>query len=150
MAWPNSRGSPQMPNDRIKRTLEALWAKAGADPAALDDVTVTGADPVLPSIFRVGEASASTIAAVAAAAAELWRLKTGEQQDVKVDVRAAATAFRSERYLTVNEGFPPSPWGPLSGYFRTADDRFVQLHANFPHHHSGLWISSVVPTIEKP
>jgi crotonobetainyl-CoA:carnitine CoA-transferase CaiB-like acyl-CoA transferase len=47
-------------------------------------------------------------------------------------------AFRSERYLMIDGQAPPSPWGPLSGYFRTADDRYVQLHANFPHHHAGL------------
>ncbi len=27
-----------------------------------------------------------------------------------------------------------SGWAPLSGYYRTADDRFIQLHCNFAHH----------------
>ena len=104
-----------MGNDRIGETLESLWTHAGCDPSALDRIEINGNDPILPSIFRVGEVAGATIAAVGAAA-----------------------AFRSERYLRVAGQTPPSPWGPISGYYSTADGRFVQLHANFPHHNDGL------------
>ena len=122
----------------LHQTLAALWSAADCNPNALNRVRIRGTDPVLPSIFRVGEAAASSIAAVGAAAAELFRLRTGRTQDVTVDTRAAAMAFRSERYVLIDEVRPPSPWGTLSGYYRTKDDRYVQLHANFPHHHQGL------------
>jgi hypothetical protein len=58
----------------------------------------------------------ATIAATGLAAAELWRLRTGRAQTAAVDVRAAAAAFRSERYVRV-EGRPfggnvePDLWG---------------------------------------
>lgn len=120
------------------RVLAKLWEQAGCDPAALGDVTLTGGDPILPGRFKVGTAALATIGAAALAAAEIWRLRTGTRQAVSVEARAAAASFRGERYLRVDDARPPDPWGKLSGYYRTADDRFVQLHCNFPHHEAGV------------
>ena len=97
-------------NGSQKETLESLWSQAGCDPIGLDNVQIDGSDPILPSIFRVGEAAGATIAAVGAAAAELWRRRSGETQTVNVDLRAAPTAFRSERYLKIAGQSPASPW----------------------------------------
>ncbi len=118
--------------------LETVWRLAGFDPSALEQVRLIGDDPVLPSIFRVGAAAMASVGAVGAAAAELHRQRTARAQSVSVEARAAANVFRSERYVLVDDEPLPSPWGPVSGYFRTRDDRYVQLHANFPHHHEGL------------
>ena len=38
----------------------------------------------------------------------------------------------------IDEARPPSPWGPLSRYYRTGDDRRAVACQNFPHHHEGL------------
>ncbi len=86
--------------------LADIWSSAASPPAALADVTLTGADPVLPSSFRVGAAAQATIAASALAAAELWRLRGGRRQGVALDMRHAAVEFRSERYLRVDGGPP--------------------------------------------
>src|SRR5204862_3737940 len=56
---------------------------------------------------------------------------------VTVDRRHAAVAFRSERHLRLAGQAPGSPWGPIAGTYRTADDGWVQIHANFPHHEAG-------------
>ena len=72
----------------------------GGDPAALEQVTVTERDPVLPAASSSAPAAAN-IWAAALAAAELWRLRCAAHQPVAVDMRAAAAAFRSERYLGV-------------------------------------------------
>jgi crotonobetainyl-CoA:carnitine CoA-transferase CaiB-like acyl-CoA transferase len=120
------------------RALAALWQHAGGDPAALARVRLSGGDPILPGRFKVGTAALATIGAAALAAAELWRIRTGRAQDVAVDARAAAASFRGERYLRVGDAPPPEPWGRLSGYYRTGDGRFVQLHCNFPHHAAGV------------
>jgi crotonobetainyl-CoA:carnitine CoA-transferase CaiB-like acyl-CoA transferase len=93
-----------------------------------------GDDPVLPGVFRVGAAALASIGAAGLAATEVWRLHTGRPQTITVDVRRAAAAFRSERYLRVGPGPPPALWDPLAGYYRTVDGRWVQLHTNFPHH----------------
>ncbi|MEO6469466.1 MAG: CoA transferase [Acidimicrobiia bacterium] len=36
------------------------------------------------------------------------------------------------------DGQPVPQWADLSGYYRTADGRMVQLHCNFPHHAAGV------------
>ena len=114
--------------------LADLWSLAGCDPAALGRMELTGHEPVLPSIFRVGTAAQASIGAAALAASELWRLRTGRGQGVAVDMRAAGMAFRSERYLIINGKPGPAEWDEIAGYYRTADGRFVQLHTNLPHH----------------
>jgi hypothetical protein len=45
--------------------LADVWARVGGDPAALAQVRLTGDDPVLPGVHRVGTAAAATIAAAA-------------------------------------------------------------------------------------
>ena len=117
--------------------LAGLWKIAGGDASALERVTITGADPVLPTNFKIGTAASATIAATALAAAELWRQRTGRAQTVGVDMRAAVAAFRSERYLRVN-GEAPHERDPLFGFYRTVDGRWVQIHSNFPHHRERL------------
>ncbi|NKB69808.1 MAG: CoA transferase [Candidatus Latescibacteria bacterium] len=121
-----------------QQALAQLWQLADGPPAALTQATIDGQDPVLPSIFRVGTAAAATAAATGLAATELWRQRTGRPQTTSVDMRAAGIAFRSERYLRINDGPPPNSWDELAGYYRTGDDDWVQLHTNFPHHRQGF------------
>ena len=118
--------------------LDRLWTQAGGDPAALPRVTLTGADPVLPTDFQIGTAAAAVIAAGALAATELWRLRTGRAQTVSVDTRAAVAAFRSERFLRVDGQLPPDVRGGIFGFYRTRDDRWMQIHGALPHHREGI------------
>ncbi len=118
--------------------LAALWRDAGLPDAALDDIALTGAEPVLPSSFAVGTAAQATIAAAALAAAEIWRLRTGRRQRVSVDMRRATIEFRSEHYLSVDGLAPDKIWDDISGLYRCGDGRWVRLHTVLPHHRSGL------------
>jgi len=117
--------------------LGELWRWAGEDPRALEQATLTGGDPVLPGNFKLATAAMASIAAAGLAAAELWRLRTGRRQRLTVDARAAATAFRSERYLRVDGRPPGDTWHPVSGFYRAADGRFILLHCNLPHLREG-------------
>ncbi len=108
----------------------ALWRDAGFDDAALGDIQLTGAEPVLPSSFAVGTAAQATIAAAALAAAELWRLRTGRRQRVSVDMRRAAIEFRSERYLRVDGKAPDEYHDDIGGLYRCGDGRWARLHTN--------------------
>src|SRR5205814_96118 len=76
--------------------LAGLWSTAGGDAAALGRLTFTGADPALPTNFKIGTAASATIGATALAATELWRQRTGRAQTVTIDTRAAIAAFRRE------------------------------------------------------
>ncbi|MBV8095363.1 MAG: CoA transferase [Acetobacteraceae bacterium] len=116
----------------------SLWTAAILPPAALDSLKLRGADPVLPSSFHVGEAAATATGLSALAAAELWHMRSGRRQQVSVDFRHAAAAFRSDRYLRVNGRPMPEAWDRIAGLYRCGDGNWVRLHTNFPHHRDGM------------
>ncbi|SFI77143.1 CoA transferase [Bradyrhizobium sp. Gha] len=118
--------------------LKAVWTSAGGDVAALARVRLTGEEPQIPSSFRVAAAGQTTIAAAGLAAAEIWRLRSGEAQDVTVDMRHAVVECRSERYLRLDDKPPPPAWDAIAGVYRTGDGRFVRCHTNFPHHREAV------------
>uniref|UniRef100_E6VFT3 L-carnitine dehydratase/bile acid-inducible protein F n=1 Tax=Rhodopseudomonas palustris (strain DX-1) TaxID=652103 RepID=E6VFT3_RHOPX len=118
--------------------LTDLWTSVGGDAAALDRVTLTGDEPQLPSSFRVDAAAQVAIAASGLAAAEIWAMRSGQMQDVSVDIRHAAIECRSERYLRRNDEAPTSFWDPIAGVYQVKDGRYVRLHTNFPHHRDAV------------
>src|ERR1700730_14395047 len=118
--------------------LAELWTSTGGERSALDCLTLTGDEPQLPSSFRVAAAAQVSIAAAGLAAANVWQLRSGQSQDVAVDMRHAVVECRSERYLRV-DGKPPGPaWDAIAGIYKTGDGRFVRLHTNFPHHRDAV------------
>lgn len=121
-----------------RAVLSTIWTGLGHDPAALDRVDLTGAEPVLPSSFAAGTAMQASVAASALAAAEAWRARTGKAQRVGVDMRAAAIAARSERYLEIDGKPAPELWDKIAGAYQCGDGRYVRLHTNFPHHRDGV------------
>jgi crotonobetainyl-CoA:carnitine CoA-transferase CaiB-like acyl-CoA transferase len=124
----------QMPRE----ILADLWTLAGGPPAALDAVTLTGEEPQVPSSFRVAAAAQASVAAAGLAAAHVWKMRTGQSQDVAVDMRHAMVECRSERYLHAGDKLPPPAWDAIAGVYRTGDRRFVRLHTNFPHHRDAI------------
>jgi crotonobetainyl-CoA:carnitine CoA-transferase CaiB-like acyl-CoA transferase len=121
-----------------REILTHLWHLAGGEPVALAAVTLTGEEPQLPSSFRLGAAAQASIAASGLAAAHIWRMRSGEGQEVAVDMRHAVVECRSERYLRVDGKPPPPVWDPTAGIYTTRDGRFVRLHTNFPHHRAAV------------
>ena len=121
-----------------REILAGLWTSAGGDPGALEAVTLTGEEPQLPSSFRVAAAAQTGIAAAAMAAAQIWRLRSGQSQQIAVDMRHAVIECRSERYLRVDGKPPPPAWDAIAGIYNTRDQRFVRLHTNFPHHRAAV------------
>jgi crotonobetainyl-CoA:carnitine CoA-transferase CaiB-like acyl-CoA transferase len=128
----------ERPMQTPREILADLWTLAGGEPSALVAVTLTGDEPQLPSSFRVAAAAQASIAAAGLAAAQIWKLRSGQSQDVAVDMRHAVVECRSERYLRI-EGTPPPPaWDAIAGVYKTRDSRFVRLHTNFPHHRDAV------------
>src|SRR5215207_10682257 len=116
--------------------LDTLCAAAGVPPTS-DQVDFGGADPVLPTRFRLGEAGAAAIAATAVQAARLWHTRGGRAQRVRVDIDAAAAAMRSARYLHVVSA-DERPRGPRAGgglgFYPTRDGRWMYYQRLFSHH----------------
>ena len=93
-----------------REILSDVWTSAGGEPSALDAVTLTGDEPQLPSSFRVAAAAQVSIAATGLAAAEIWKIRSGEPQQVTVDMRHAVVECRSERHLRLDGKPPPPAW----------------------------------------
>src|SRR5215468_1940092 len=68
-------------------------------PPAADEVTITGADPVFSTTFRIGETCAAVLAGVGVAVSDIWEMKTGRRQKVSIDIRHAAACLRSSAYM---------------------------------------------------
>ena len=115
------------------KILKDIFAAAQLNPPPRDLVHISGNDPILPSNFLIGTAGASVIAATGVAAANLWRLRTGQKQVVSIDLRRAAMAMRSDRFVYCNDK-KIAGWDPVSGFYQANDGRWVQLHCNYRHH----------------
>src|SRR5262245_3025447 len=139
--------------DRLTETLVSKLGSPGRDATldlhaavdqALKDVglstsdsggklTFYGSDPIVASPFRFGAMSAIGLAAKAIAVAALWRSRTGEGQDIGVDVRKAFTRFCGffDRKWEIVNGRPPvmadhtNPFHHLPLFRETRDGRHV-------------------------
>jgi crotonobetainyl-CoA:carnitine CoA-transferase CaiB-like acyl-CoA transferase len=96
-------------------------------------LTFYGRDPIIPSPFRFGTMAAIGLAAKAVAISALWRDRTGQGQDIAVDVRKALrrfAGFYDRKWETIN-GRPPALTDPMNPFlelplFReTRDGRHV-------------------------
>src|SRR5215831_6895306 len=97
-------------------------------------VSFYGQDPIIPSPHRFGTMAAIGLAAKAIAVAALWRARTGEGQDIAVDVRKALRrfcGFFDQKWETINGrppailGDPLNPFSTLPLLYETQDGRHV-------------------------
>jgi crotonobetainyl-CoA:carnitine CoA-transferase CaiB-like acyl-CoA transferase len=93
-----------------------------------------GADPILPTPFRIGETSAAALAAVGLAVADLWTLRTGRHQDVAVDTRRATASLRSGHYMHMDGAHVSTERNSVMGVYPARNGRWSYLHCNFPNH----------------
>jgi crotonobetainyl-CoA:carnitine CoA-transferase CaiB-like acyl-CoA transferase len=128
----------QSPRKSPLEILSDIWTSIDGEACALDALTLTCDEPQLPSSFRVAAAAQVSVAATGLAAAEIWKMRSGEAQEVAVDMRHAVVECRSERYLRVDGKPPPPAWDAIAGIYKTRDNGFVRLHTNFPHHRDAV------------
>jgi crotonobetainyl-CoA:carnitine CoA-transferase CaiB-like acyl-CoA transferase len=87
---------------------EALLASIGASSGeSSGKLSFYGADPIVPSVVRFGAMSAVSLAAKSLLIAAIWKMRTGEGQDIHVDVRKALRRFSP---------FIDGRWELLNGY----------------------------------
>lgn len=120
--------------DLCKSILQSI----GHPEVELSHIAISGQDPILPSPFFIGEAGASVQAAVGYISSELWYLKTRQKQTIEVSVRDAAIAQRSHHYVRLLHTQNDKLWDPISGFYETKDNRWIQFHCNFSHHKQGV------------
>ncbi|HEX7786033.1 MAG TPA: CoA transferase, partial [Methylomirabilota bacterium] len=115
--------------------LRTILPIAGLDPDLARGVEFTGgADPILPTSFRIGESAAAALGGVGVAASELWALRTGRRQQVAVDTRRATASLRSGQYLKIDGVALSTERHSIMGVYPARNGRFSYLHCNFPNH----------------
>ena len=120
-----------------------IWQAGGLPPDTLQQLSLSGCDPVLPSSFAVGTAAQTTLAAAALAATELGHHRNGLRQQVQLDMRLAALECCG--HFTI-DGRVPAVWDRTAGLYRCAGDGWVRLHTNFAHHRDGVLRLLGLPT----
>lgn len=98
-----------------------------------------GADPVVPSVLRLGAATGIALVAKSVAVADLWRRRGGPGQDISMDLRVAPhrlCPFYDRTWELLN-GYPgAAPANPSLAlafmYHRTGDGRWVMPFNAYP------------------
>lgn len=147
----------------IDKAFAQFMRELGGSPSDGGGVVVfSGSDPILRSHFRIGTSMAIPAAAAAVGAAAIWQERTGQGQDVRVDLREAiynvnpiitlilqhkqsVGAIAADDPIPksftfvpgINGGWYQAPWGlgnPFSfALLRTKDDRWVTITGAYPH-----------------
>ena len=118
-----------------------------------------GQDPIISSPHRFGVMAAIGLAAKSVAAAALWRARTGEGQDIHVDVRKALRrfcGFFEGKWETVNGrapamgGFAGNPFLELPLFRKTRDGRYVVALDFYPRSKTDTLKFLRTPTASQP
>ena len=113
-----------------EQTLKTLWEEHQLNSDALNNIRLTGTEPVFPSSFAVGTAAQVSMASAALMAAEFGRSRGLPEQTVSVDMLQAAIECTGA--FTLNGKSTPK-FAELSGLYHCKDG-WIRLHANFEHH----------------
>lgn len=115
--------------------LRTILPVAGLAEDRARTVEITGGtDPVLPTPFRISETAAAALAATGLAVADLWELRTGQRQEIAVDLRQATASLRSGHYLKMEKAEVSHERNPVMGMYPAKNGRWSYIHANFPNH----------------
>jgi len=132
----------EQPNVDAANALGELLAPLGLTLSdAGGSVNIFGSDPLFPSSVRLGEAFSIAAIAQAVAVAAIWKERSGEGQDLSIDIRQAAHGINPELtfHPTIN-GHPYPNWmGNLHPFgvfpYQTEDGRWVFPSGVYPHQH---------------
>ncbi|MFD1561775.1 CoA transferase [Paraburkholderia silviterrae] len=124
----------------IHAETEAVLNSVGASLTEFGgELSFYGKDPIIPSVLRYGTFSAIGLAAKAAQMASVWRMKTGQSQNIHVDVRKALRRFATfhEGTLELVNGLPgnmgsEAESGVMADFHQCRDGRWVFFTCNYP------------------
>lgn len=121
--------------------LASILAVAGLEPSACGgSITFHGKDPIIKSPWPLATMAGVGLMAKAVAIADVWRYRTGREQDLALDLRVAPhrlCPFYDQKWELLN-GFAPSapndPTNPFmpSHMYPTRDGRWIQLLNIYP------------------
>ena len=99
-------------------------------------IAKTDFKPLFQTGYRISAAASAVLTGVGLALAHIWKLRTGEQQTIDVSNIRSSAAMCSYKYMRIlgRGRYQPKVWGRLTGFYQAKDNRWIQLHCNFPHH----------------
>lgn len=124
----------------IYQTFHELLEDLEVDSTELDGkLTFLGADPIVSSVSHVGEISALTRALPSYLSALIWQKKTGQGQDITVDLRKSIYEMspffekaQSGSVAGVQVGYSGLYGAAITSMFQTKDDRWFMPTAMYP------------------
>jgi hypothetical protein len=117
------------------KALSSILPIAGWAEQRQNEVEIAGSlDPVLLTPFRITETSTATLAAVGLAVSDLWELRTGRKQGIRIDSRRATASLRSGKYIKLNGTVVSDAPNGVMGFYPAKNGRWSYVHTNFPNH----------------
>ncbi|MEK2645565.1 CoA transferase [Bdellovibrio sp. BCCA] len=115
--------------------MKSYWQFLSGHSDDLHQISFSGPEKILPSVFDVSGFASDVIAIANLATAELKaaRMNSTKISSVKVDRVEACAAFRSEALLKGQGWEIPAAWDPIAGDYMTANG-WIRLHTNYSYH----------------
>lgn len=110
--------------------FEVLNRVAGLAPLTMPQFD--GPESIVPSPFRVATAAGAALGCAGSVAAEIWRFRGGDKQQLGVDLRAAAALVAPQYWLNGAPVRPSLTPTAATGFYQSADRRWLYLHGGFP------------------
>ena len=138
-----SLSTPLTSDDTIDpaRELQDILTSVGLDSGDTGGtITFLGKDPIISSPWPLATMAGVSLMAKAAAFAGVWKDRTGEGQDLSVDLRTVLhrlCPFYDRKWELLN-GYPPgAPSDPVNPFmpsymYQTRDERWIQLLNIYP------------------
>ncbi len=123
------------------RELREILAVTGHTPEdSGGEIRFEGKDPIISSPWPLATMAGVSLMAKAVAMADLWRVRTGEGQDLSVDLRQVLhrlCPFYDQKWELLNGYAPAAPSDPSNPFmpshmYQTADGRWIQLLNIYP------------------
>jgi crotonobetainyl-CoA:carnitine CoA-transferase CaiB-like acyl-CoA transferase len=123
------------------RQLRDVLAVSGHSPGdAGGTIRFEGRDPIISSPWPLATMAGVALMAKAVAMADLWRVRTGEAQDLSVDLRQVLhrlCPFYDKKWELLNGYAPGAPSDPANPFmpshmYQTRDGRWMQLLNIYP------------------
>ena len=132
---------PVETHEDLKKVTDNILREVGMEIGdSGGEVTFAGKDPVRKTVVKVGGATAAVLAANAVADAAIWKERTGEGQDVHVDLRKAWVEqspwqVDAAPYTLINgtcKTFNINVVGVMNPLLPTRDGRFMTICPIYP------------------
>lgn len=126
--------------DPYRELREVLGVTGHKPEDAGGTIRFTGKDPIISSPWPLATMAGVSLMAKAVAMADLWKFRTGQGQDLEVDLRQVLhrlCPFYDQKWETLNgyaPGTPSDPSNPFmpSHMYETKDGRWIQLLNIYP------------------